>query len=549
MRKLFSLFALMTCFVASPLVSADSSGTLVLDESAANVYPDGVYYDSIIDHDQTSAAEDSTTDDVYLPYDDGFVSGTLYLGSNTVFDEILFDITTAGDSSRICVLTTCHHYDLEYYDGSTSDWESLSYTDNTNNFETTGVASWEFEVPAAWDDDGTKTTVNEQTLFWVRISVNEDTTINSAADAGEVALHAYNLVLSVEDERGNSIEGMVGEDFVIEGGTSNATTGMREMGDGVYQLALDADLSDSNYTVSAHETGYVNEEVTTGVLSTLQKSFDVELQFSHIITVVDEDGNDLTPSQVSVDSTNCTISGSTAYCPLSASEDNSDAVLTVVKSGYYTVETSLSASRDSKDDPQVETVIELTEDPTACVSGFEDIYGHWAEAYIEELFCRDVVAGKSETIFDPSGEATRAEFLKMAILNAGYDVEGATGGEDFLDVSTGDWYYEYVSFGAEEGFIEGYDDGTFLPNAPINRAEALVITMRIAGVAEYEVDADWEEFDDVSSTDWFAYAVEVAADEGIVEGYDDGDFRPGNNITRAEVAAISVRTYELYYAE
>lgn len=548
MRKLFSLFALVICFANTPLTSADSSGTLVLDETVANVYPDGVYYDSIVDHDQTSEAANSTADDVYLPYDDGFVSGTLYLGSNTVFDEILFDVTTAGDSSRICVTSTCHHYDLEYYDGSTSSWETLSYTDTTNNFETEGVGSFEFEVPSAWDEDGIKTTVNEQTLFWVRLSVNEDTNFVSAADAGEIALHAYNLELSIEDELGNSMEGMVSDDFVIEGGTSNATTGMRDMGNGVYQFALDADLSDSNYTVFAHETGYVNEEVTTGVLSTIKKSFNIELQFSHIISVEDADGNNLTPSQVSVDSRECTIFGSTAYCALSASEDNSSAVLTVVKSGYYTVETNLSASRDSKDDPQVETVIELTEDPTACVSGFEDIYGHWAEVYIDELFCRGVLAGKSETIFDPSGEATRAEFLKMAILNAGYEVEGATG-EDFSDVSTGDWFYEYVSFGAEEGFIEGYDNGKFLPNEPINRAEALVITMRIAGVAEYDVDESWAEFDDVDSTDWFAYAVETAADEGIVEGYEDGTFRPGNNITRAEVAAISVRTYDEYYAD
>lgn len=547
MRKLFSLFALMTCFVAAPLASADSTGTLVLDESAANVYPDGVFFDGLLDYDQTDEAANSTADDVYLPTVN-MVTESLYLGSNSVFDEITFDITTAGDSSRICMMTTCHHYDLEYYDGSTSDWESLSYTDNTHNFETTGVASWEFEVPAAWDDDGTKTAVNGQTLFWVRITPNEDATINSPADAGEVALHAYNLELTVEDELGNPMDGMVSEDFEIDGGTSNATTGIRTMGEGVFQFALDAGLSDSNYTVSVHETGYVQEEVSTGVLDSIQKSFDVELQFSHIVSVVDEEGDGLTPDEVTVDSVDCTISGSIAYCALSASEDSSGANLRVVNSGYITVETSLSDSRDSQSDPQVETVVELTRDPSACVSDFEDIYGHWAEAYIEELYCRDVVDGKDEVTFDPSGEATRAEFLKIAILNAGYDVEGATG-EDFSDVTTGDWFYEYVSFGAEEGFIEGYDDGTFLPNAPINRAEALVITMRIAGVAEYEVDEDWEEFGDVSSTDWFAYAVEVAANEGIVEGYEDGDFRPGNNITRAEVAAISVRTYDEYYAE
>lgn len=547
MRKILPIFALVACFVGAPLTSALSVGTLVSDEAEANVYPDGVYFDSVIDHEQTSEAADSTADDVYLPAVN-FVTESLYLGSNTVFDEIVFDVTTAGDSSRICIMTTCHHYDLEYYDGTTSDWESLSYTDGTSNFEVEGVGVWEFEVPDAWDEDGTKTTVNEQTLFWVRITPNEDATINTPADAGEIALHAYNLELTVEDELGNSMDELVSEDFVIDGGTSNDSRGMRAMGEGVYQFALDTGLTDNNYTVSAHETGYVKGEVSTGVLSTTQKSISVELQFTHIISVVDEEGDGLTPNEVSVEDVDCTISGSTAYCPLSTSEDNSGVDLRVVKTGYFTADTSLSASRDSSDDLQVETEVELAVDPDACVAPFDDISGHWAEAYIEELYCRDVVNGEDAETFDPSGDATRAEFLKMAILNAGYTVDGSTG-EDFSDVSTDDWFYEYVSFGANEGFIEGYEDGTFLPDQPINRGEALVITMRIAGIAEYEVDEDWVEFDDVSSTDWFAYAVEVAADKGIVEGYDDGTFLPGNNITRAEVAAISVRTYNEYYAE
>lgn len=545
MRKALSLFISVAFFVSTPLAMAITTGALVSDEARANVYPDGVYWDSLIDADQTDEAAESTVDDVYLPTVN-MVTEVLYIGSNTIFDEIMFDISTAGESSRICVFTTCYHYDLEYYNGSTSSWETLSYTDTTNNFETEGIGSWTFDIPEAWYDDDSKNTVYGQTLFWVRITPDEDATITTPADAAEIALHAYNFELTVSDELGNPMEDFEEGDFVIEGGTSNDMDGIRNLGDGVYQLALDAGLTDSNYDVSVHQTGYVNEVASTGVLASIQKSEDIEVQFTHVISITDQEGDGLTPDEVSVGSTECTISGSRAYCPLSASDDNSDADVRVEKSGYYTVESALSASRETKYDVQVETEVELTVDPTACVSGFEDIYGHWAEDYIEDLYCRGVVNGKDEDTFEPSGNATRAEFLKMSLLNAGYDVEGATGAE-FSDVSTGDWFYEYVAFGAEEGFIEGYEDGTFRPNDPINRAEAVVITMRIAGIAEYEVDEDWDEFDDVSSEDWFAYAVEVAADEGIVEGYDDGDFRPGNEITRAELAAIVVRAYEAYY--
>lgn len=546
MKKLFLLFFLVWGIATTPLTFASSTGVLVLDESSANVYPDGVYYDSVIDHDQTSEASTSTEDDVYLPYTDGFISGTLYLGSNTVFDEILFDVTTAGDSSRLCVMTTCHHYDLEYYNGETSAWESLSYTDESDNFEVEGLGTWTFEVPSAWDADGAKTTVNGQTLFWVRLSPNEEATITTPADAGEIALHAYNLELTIEDELGNALDGLVSEDFTIDGGTSNNSSGMRNLGEGVYQFALDTGLTDSNYTIAVNERGYVEGEVSTGVLDSIQKSFNEAMQFSHVISVVDQEGNGLAPDSVALDSVDCVISGSRAYCPFSITGDALDDEVRVVKSGYVTLDAQLSASRDDSSDPQVLTEVELELDPDACTAPFDDISGHWAEAYIVELYCRDVVNGEDANTFNPSGDATRAEFLKMAILNAGFSVDGASG-EHFSDVDTDDWFYEYVAYGVEQGMIEGYEDGTFLPNEPINRAEALVITMRIAGIAEYDVAEDWNEFEDVTDADWFAYAVETASDEGIVEGYDDGTFRPGNNITRAEVAAISVRTYNEYY--
>lgn len=546
MKKLFLLFFLVWGIATTPLTFASSTGVLVLDESSANVYPDGVYYDSVIDHDQTSEASTSTEDDVYLPYTDGFISGTLYLGSNTVFDEILFDVTTAGDSSRICVMTTCHHYDLEYYNGEISAWESLSYTDESDNFEVEGLGTWTFEVPSAWDADGAKTTVNGQTLFWVRLSPNAEATITTPADAGEIALHAYNLELTIEDELGNALDGLVSEDFTIDGGTSNNSSGMRNLGEGVYQFALDTGLTDSNYTIAVNERGYVEGEVSTGVLDSIQKSFNEAMQFSHVISVVDQEGNGLTPDSVALDSVDCVISGSRAYCPFSITGDALDDDVRIIKSGYVTLDAQLSASRDDSSDPQVLTEVELELDPDACTAPFDDISGHWAEAYIVELYCRDVVNGEDANTFNPSGDATRAEFLKMAILNAGYSVDGASG-EHFSDVDTDDWFYEYVAYGVEQGMIEGYEDGTFLPNEPINRAEALVITMRIAGIAEYDVAEAWNEFEDVTDADWFAYAVETASDEGIVEGYDDGTFRPGNNITRAEVAAISVRTYNEYY--
>ncbi len=548
MKRYLPILAMLALLVSAQPAFALSTGTQVSGSSEVNAYPDSVLTYLIGYSDYTAEAADSTADDIgvgSLP--------TVYIGSNSAFDQILFDITTAGSSTRSTMscpmFVECHHFDLEYYNGLTATWDALTYTDNTGSFQIAGANTWEFDLPDAWDDDSnTKETIEGETLYWVRITLNSNTSSASTAYVGEIALRSYNVEMTVENELGSSIDSLVSEDFSISGGTSNSLAGWRDMGSGVYQLALDADLTDSNYNISAGESGYVDSSTDSGVLSTIQKALSLTMDYTHRINVTNESGAALTPSAVSIDGNACTLSGTSAYCAVSTSTDGTSgsvADVTVTASGYETKTQELSGQRDSNSDAQVVTTVALS--AISCDVPFVDIYGHWAEGYIDELFCNGAVNGRDATHYVPNDNVTRAEFLKIALLNAGFTVDGSTGA-DFSDVDSGDWFYEYVSYGADEGYIEGYDDGTFLPNASINRAEALVILMRIAGESSSSVSSTWAEFSDVDSTDWFAYAVKIAADEGIVEGYDDGSFRPGHDITRAEVAAMAVRTYDTYYA-
>jgi hypothetical protein len=730
MKKFLPVLALAAMLFGVQPVFAISTGVLVSGNSSVNAYPDAVLAYLMSYSDYTSDAANSTADDVPL----GSLSKT-YIGSNSPFDLILFDITTAGSSTRSTVscpmFTQCHHFDLEYYNGLTSTWDALTYTDNTNSFQTVGENSWTFDLPTAWDDSSnTKTTVDGHTLYWVRIGINSNTSSASTAYAAEIALRSYNVEMSVVEELGTAMGGLVSEDFTVTGGTSNSVAGWRDMGAGVYQLALDEGLSDGNYTIAAGEIGYVDSSVSSGVLSTVQKELALTMDYAHRINVTNSSGIALAPSSVKIGSDSCTISGTSAYCAVSTSADGTSSGLadvTVSASGYDTKTQALSGQRDDRSEIQVQTTVALTassssstawgtlklyvenengaaltsldesafsvsdgsdnaihsfsntgsgnyelqlatgnsdnnyqvtveksayvsttfasgeistgtisvsvaldfgyivnvEDengnnvsdasvlagdqtttcsymgggdygcpvplsetdysyrvskdgymtvndnfssdrtgnsdaqrsanvslellPVSCSVPFTDTYGHWAEGYIEQLFCREVVIGRDSNSYVPNDYVTRAEFLKIALLNAGFTVDGSTG-ENFNDVSTGDWFYEYVSYGANEGYIEGYEDGGFHPNDSINRAEALVILMRIAGESSATVSSSWSDFTDVSSDDWFAYAVKIAADKGIVEGYDDGSFKPGNSITRAEVAAMAVRTYDSYYA-
>ena len=98
------------------------------------------------------------------------------------------------------------------------------------------------------------------------------------------------------------------------------------------------------------------------------------------------------------------------------------------------------------------------------------------------------------------------------------------------------------------GYIVGYDDGTVRPNGKITRAEVATIFFRL--LTDESRDAYWcqtNDFSDVSASDWYNNAISTLTNAGILDGYEDGTFRPNGNITRAEFATIAVRFFDLTY--
>ena len=109
----------------------------------------------------------------------------------------------------------------------------------------------------------------------------------------------------------------------------------------------------------------------------------------------------------------------------------------------------------------------------------------------------------------------------------------------FTDISTSTWCYKYVTELASANVISGYSNGTFRPNAPITRAEFAAICCRFEQLTDGAAA-----FTDVPASHWAAKSIAYAATRGWVTGYADGTFKPGNNITRAEVAAVTCRLLE-----
>ncbi|WP_010270216.1 cadherin-like beta sandwich domain-containing protein [Paenibacillus senegalensis] len=104
--------------------------------------------------------------------------------------------------------------------------------------------------------------------------------------------------------------------------------------------------------------------------------------------------------------------------------------------------------------------------------------------------------------------------------------------------TTGHWAFESINFLTSHGVIQGYEDGTFRPNQTITRAEFITLLVAMLGL---EKSPAYSSFNDVDLQHWYYEAVITGADNRLIEGYDTGEFRPNANISREEVAVILER--------
>ncbi len=138
-------------------------------------------------------------------------------------------------------------------------------------------------------------------------------------------------------------------------------------------------------------------------------------------------------------------------------------------------------------------------------------------------------------LFGPDDHMTRAEAAQM-FYNLLLDQEVSTAAH-FTDVPADAWYARAVQTLASLGMVEGVGGGKFAPERTITRAEFTVMAMHFARLPE----GGENPFSDVTSSDWFYDQVVGAVQYGWITGYTDGTFRPEATITRAEVTAITNR--------
>lgn len=163
----------------------------------------------------------------------------------------------------------------------------------------------------------------------------------------------------------------------------------------------------------------------------------------------------------------------------------------------------------------------------------------WAAKDIYTLKDAGIIGGKSATEFDPEGDVTRAEFAKMVVGLFGY--KATSDAVSFEDCKAEDWFTPYVAAGVEAGVIKGVSDTEFAPNATITREDACTILGRALNKVAQSNELKFTDADKVA--EYAAPYVALLSELGYVNGYEDGSFLPQNNITRAEAAKIIAGIY------
>ena len=112
----------------------------------------------------------------------------------------------------------------------------------------------------------------------------------------------------------------------------------------------------------------------------------------------------------------------------------------------------------------------------------------------------------------------------------------------YSDLANNHVYKDAIMYMTEQGHVEGYDDGTFKPEDPINRAEALKVIMNVSKIEDEEIGSEdiqlaevrLMEFPDLTTDAWYYSHIEEAYQNYIVDGHDDGTFKPEDTVSRAE---------------
>ncbi|MBQ8942687.1 MAG: S-layer homology domain-containing protein [Firmicutes bacterium] len=198
-----------------------------------------------------------------------------------------------------------------------------------------------------------------------------------------------------------------------------------------------------------------------------------------------------------------------------------------------TEETSEETTTDVENGTEATTENVIAEN----YNGFIDVKGMWCENIVNTLHDQGLVNGRTEELFAPDDNLTRAELVQLLANLSGADLSAyANADGKFTDVDKNAWYYAAVMWAADNNIVYGIGNDMFAPDTSITREDTAAIIFRYMGIDAAEENNGFSDTDEISG--YAKDAVNTLSAQGIINGYPDNTFRPKNTITRAEAAAV-----------
>ena len=192
--------------------------------------------------------------------------------------------------------------------------------------------------------------------------------------------------------------------------------------------------------------------------------------------------------------------------------------------------------------------------PTALAAKADDFTdvsrSDWYYQFVDYVASKGYFNGTAETTFAPAENMTRAMFVTVL-----FRFDGAKGDRSqsaFTDVAPGEWYTDAINWAAANRIVDGVGDGKFAPNDPITRAQMCAMIERYLTLYKKAWKVTLPETGSVSVMvdenaipAYALAAVKQCQRHGLVNGFEDGTFRPNELSTRAQVAAVIYRMADL----
>ncbi|MTV49894.1 hypothetical protein GJ688_13015 [Heliobacillus mobilis] len=178
--------------------------------------------------------------------------------------------------------------------------------------------------------------------------------------------------------------------------------------------------------------------------------------------------------------------------------------------------------------------------------------------FINYLVERDVISGYPDKTFRPDEGLNRASASVLLAKAAHLTVPSSIAQRPYEDVPPDFWAARTIAAVSREGFLKGFDDGSFHPNDPLTRAQGITVLLALEPKAQISLRSENNQehpFLDIPPEHWAAKQINLAQKMGLIAGWSDGQhFRPDAPITRGEfsqalaklmIASPSLRKAEL----